>query len=64
MRFTCLRWLAYALALGVPALAQPPTRAGRIAAGRRRPPISAVAGTARADIALDVRRRRGVRDLI
>jgi hypothetical protein len=25
MRFTCVRWLAYALALGVPALAQPPT---------------------------------------
>jgi hypothetical protein len=29
MRFTCLRWLTYALALGVPALAQPPTLMSR-----------------------------------
>jgi hypothetical protein len=29
MRFTCLRWLAYALALGVPALAQPPAPMSR-----------------------------------
>jgi hypothetical protein len=29
MRFTCLRWLAYTLALGVPALAQPPTLISR-----------------------------------
>ncbi len=29
MRFTCLRWLTYGLALGVPALAQPPTPVSR-----------------------------------
>src|SRR6187549_1668566 len=29
MRFTCLRWLTYVLALGVPALAQPPTLVSR-----------------------------------
>ena len=29
MRFTCLRWLTYTLALGVPALAQPPTLISR-----------------------------------